>query len=239
MNGKSLFGKQNAAALQDLRFDDVVKIEVQPHTSALLLMLLGEHAASEVREARLNPGPSGLGMQIVATSTSLGTSVCVVELAPDGIAATSELVHENDIILEINGIAASGLCPDEVMTRLSGDSPATALAIDACDASGLRGNPVVLKLFRPTPLPKRVVTVVLAGDGLGIKMSARSNAFYVEKVAKGSRGDESGIAVGDRLVSVNAVKLFGKTNSEVRALLLQGGMLTIELQNQRFAEDSS
>jgi len=119
INARSLFGPHAADAMDDLKFEDTVTIEVQSHTSALLSQLLRQHPGAHLVETTLRSGTGGFGLQVVVADTAFGTLVRVVGVLEGSEAAEMGLVEEEDVIIEINGRPVGDLTHDAVLDALT------------------------------------------------------------------------------------------------------------------------
>ena len=148
----------------------------------------------------------GLGLKIASDDGTHG--VIIAEVVEGGAAAAAGNIKVGDIILNIDGVAADKMSHDEVIKALTAG-----------------GDNIAITVAHPDELDKmlRMVTISKRGGaklGLQVMKEDDSEFHRIVGMAPGSPGATCGvIALGDRLIQINAVTVTGKTHEDVVNLL--------------------
>ncbi|XP_062913849.1 glutamate receptor-interacting protein 1 isoform X2 [Mobula hypostoma] len=148
----------------------------------------------------------------------------VSNLRPGGIAARSDQLNIGDYIKSVNGINLTKFRHDEIISLLKNVGERVVLEVEyELPPVSVQGSGIILKTVEVT-LHKEGNTFGFVIRGGSHEDRNRSRPIVITCVRAGGPADREGtIKVGDRLLSVDGIRLFGTTHAEAMSILKQCG----------------
>ncbi|XP_072915675.1 glutamate receptor-interacting protein 1 isoform X4 [Hemitrygon akajei] len=148
----------------------------------------------------------------------------VSNLRPGGIAARSDQLNIGDYIKSVNGINLTKFRHDEIISLLKNVGERVVLEVEyELPPVSVQGSGIILKTVEVT-LHKEGNTFGFVIRGGSHEDRNRSRPIVITYVRAGGPADREGtIKVGDRLLSVDGIRLFGTTHAEAMSILKQCG----------------
>ncbi|XP_055506777.1 glutamate receptor-interacting protein 1 isoform X2 [Leucoraja erinacea] len=148
----------------------------------------------------------------------------VSNLRPGGIAARSDQLNIGDYIKSVNGINLTKFRHDEIISLLKNVGERVVLEVEyELPPVSVQGSGIFLKTVEVT-LHKEGNTFGFVIRGGTHEDRNRSRPIVVTCVRTGGPADREGtIKVGDRLLSVDGIRLLGTTHAEAMSILKQCG----------------
>ncbi|XP_072407674.1 glutamate receptor-interacting protein 1 isoform X10 [Chiloscyllium punctatum] len=148
----------------------------------------------------------------------------VSNLRPGGIAARSDQLNIGDYIKSVNGINLTKFRHDEIISLLKNVGERVVLEVEyELPPASTQGSGIILKTVEVT-LHKEGNTFGFVIRGGAHEDRSRSRPIVITYVRAGGPADREGtIKVGDRLLSVDGIRLHGTTHTEAMSILKQCG----------------
>ncbi|XP_048463810.1 glutamate receptor-interacting protein 1 isoform X1 [Rhincodon typus] len=148
----------------------------------------------------------------------------VSNLRPGGIAARSDQLNIGDYIKSVNGINLTKFRHDEIISLLKNVGERVVLEVEyELPPASTQGSGIILKTVEVT-LHKEGNTFGFVIRGGAHEDRNRSRPIVITYVRAGGPADREGtIKVGDRLLSVDGIRLHGTTHTEAMSILKQCG----------------
>ncbi|XP_078424097.1 glutamate receptor-interacting protein 1 isoform X2 [Cetorhinus maximus] len=148
----------------------------------------------------------------------------VSNLRPGGIAARSDQLNIGDYIKSVNGINLTKFRHDEIISLLKNVGERVVLEVEyELPPVSVQGSGIILKTVEVT-LHKEGNTFGFVIRGGTHEDRNRSRPIVITYVRAGGPADREGtIKVGDRLLSVDGIRLHGTTHTEAMSILKQCG----------------
>ncbi|XP_051885733.1 LOW QUALITY PROTEIN: glutamate receptor-interacting protein 1 [Pristis pectinata] len=148
----------------------------------------------------------------------------VSNLRPGGIAARSDQLNIGDYIKSVNGINLTKFRHDEIISLLKNVGERVVLEVEyELPPVSVQGSGIILKTVEVT-LHKEGNTFGFVIRGGSHEDRNRSRPIVITYVRAGGPADREGtIKVGDRLLSVDGIRLLGTTHAEAMSILKQCG----------------
>jgi C-terminal processing protease CtpA/Prc len=160
-------------------------------------------AASEVRHVTLTRSAEGLGMKIKSDDPMNG--VCVYELTPGGVAASSGAISVGDVIVQVNGKPVMNMNHEDVVRELTSQQNVTLGLTTA---------------FPQTEsVNKRTVVIKSDGQPFGLTLADASPGVRVEGVDEKSPATGL-VKLGDYILAVDSHPTLTSSAADVASLLL-------------------
>ncbi|XP_067906580.1 glutamate receptor-interacting protein 1 isoform X2 [Heterodontus francisci] len=148
----------------------------------------------------------------------------VSNLRPGGIAARSDQLNIGDYIKSVNGINLTKFRHDEIISLLKNVGERVVLEVEyELPPLSVQGSGIILKTVEVT-LHKEGNTFGFVIRGGTHEDRNRTRPIVITYVRAGGPADREGtIKVGDRLLSVDGIRLHGTTHTEAMSILKQCG----------------
>uniref|UniRef100_A0A4W3I9V8 Glutamate receptor interacting protein 1 n=1 Tax=Callorhinchus milii TaxID=7868 RepID=A0A4W3I9V8_CALMI len=148
----------------------------------------------------------------------------VSNLRPGGIAARSDQLNIGDYIKSVNGINLTKFRHDEIISLLKNVGERVVLEVEyELPPVSVQGSGVILKTVEVT-LHKEGNTFGFVIRGGSHEDRNRSRPIVIMYVRAGGPADREGtVKTGDRLLSLDGIRLHGSTHAESMSILKQCG----------------
>ncbi|XP_054162710.1 multiple PDZ domain protein-like isoform X2 [Oppia nitens] len=194
----------------------------------------------------LHKGLTGLGISLAGNRDRTKMSVFVCGLHPKGSAYKDGRLQIGDEILEVNGIVVQGRChlnASAIIKSLSGpvyriialrrDGALEEMAVKPLTQFPVHLEDDIIEEKYSKYKGVRTITVRKSSQGLGImiiegKHSELGRGVFVSDIQEGSPAELAGLTVGDMILCVNMIDLFGADYETAASTLKSAeGLLTI------------